>query len=480
MMKFLGTLAILIATLLSSGCSAIATCPPGYKLTAVICVPDNDAQLNRQKGSVQNNIKSPEQLKTEIALEEEQNNKRIAIHQQELKLLCGSNEEEFCVTKAENLLLSRSEDDIELSISILQLTCRSTNSKGCRLLGNIYNTDKYIKSDKSKALFSFKLGCDSQDAMSCERYLTSLDVKSIGVDKSKIFSYSNMGCNNGFPVSCFYLGYSYENGFGTHPDKKLALQFYEKACNLNQSNQKGELSGCVQTAQLYIDKSSKAFNPTKGIGLLEEACNLNSAESCVQLGAIYIDNIIIDQNPAKALFFAQKSCSMKNTHGCSIAKHIERSLENNRLRQSEIQRKRDDDTRRAQEDRERERCLSNGPVGVCFKWVDSPRINVCNNGDLGTIIDFVNAINPLEYSQCYVRDTNSIAVYATVRNNHPYTIKDLKISCQMSAESGTSLGGGSETFLKLFPPGKQVDVQFKIFRRNQVNTLSCKSTSWRQ
>ena len=448
------------------------SCPPGYEISGILCTP--------LVSNARSNPTDIESLNSNRIDDKDEKTSKITAKDRIIGF-CGTRTDDECLNYIPIAAKPNKDkfiEQIKLDIDfVLKEFCSKDNARACRMYA-MGQTD--LDRRPSAATFHLK-SCNLGNNFSCLDYVAlATDMDWINNEYSEISKIKLpvdfiITCDHLYRVDCSNLARAVNDGaLGITKDTVKAAQLYEISC------QKGELNSCIQLAQIYTNKSLKTFNPTKGIALLERACNLNSAESCAKLGAIYIDNVIIAQNSAKALSFAQKSCSMKNTHGCSIAKHIERSLEDNRLRQAELQRKRDEDIRRAQQDRERERCLSNGPVGVCFKWVDSPRINVCNNGDLGTIIDFVNAINPLEYSQCYVRDTNSIAVYATVRNNHPYTIKDLKISCQMSAESGTSLGGGSETFLKLFPPGKQVDVQFKIFRRNQVNTLSCKSTSWRQ
>ena len=447
------------------------SCPPGYEISGIICSPvvsNTRANPTSTASSNSNGVGEKADKKSDLNVEDR------------IKRFCGIKTVNECLDYIP-IAAAPSKDkfmeQIKLDIDhVLRGFCFKDNERACRMYAMV-QTDKDRR--PSAAHFHLK-SCNLGNNLSCLDYIALAHDMDWDNDESKGISKINLPpdfiitCDHLYGTDCSHLASAVNDGtFGITKDTVKAVQLYQISC------QKGELSSCIQLAQIYTDKSTKAFNPTKGISLLEKACNLNSAESCAKLGAIYTDNVIIAQNPAKALSFAQKSCSMKNTHGCSIAKHIERSLEDNRLRQAELQRKRDEDIRRAQQDRERERCLSNGPIGICFRWIDSPRVNICNTGGMGQIIELANTLNPLEFSQCFVRDSNAIAVVATVRNNHARTIKDLKIGCEMFAESGTSLGGGSETILKLFPPGKPIDVEFKIFRRNQVASLSCVARSWK-
>lgn len=449
------------------------SCPSGYEITGIICSPvvSHSRTNPTSTASLNSNDIGLKDKKSELSIKDR------------IKGFCGIKTDNECLDYIPTAAMRGNDkfmEQIKLDIEyVLREFCDSDNERACRMYA-MAQTDK----DRRPSAADFYLkSCTLGNNFSCLDYVALASDMDLASDGSKVISKINLPadfkitCDHLYSSHCAYLARAVNEGtFGIAKDTIKAVELYQISCR------KGESSACIQLAQLYIDKSSKAFNLTKGIELLEEACNnLNSAEACAELGALYIDNILIAQNDAKALSYAKKSCSMNNQHGCSIARHIERSLEETKLRQAEIQRKRDDDNRRAQEDRERERCLSNGPVGVCFKWVDSPRINLCDDGSIaGKIIEFSNIVNPSQYSQCFTRDTNSIAVYATIRNNLSHPIKDLNIGCKMSAESGTSLGGGNETFLKFFPPGKLIDVEFKIFRRNQVKSLECSARTWKK
>lgn len=70
---------------------------------------------------------------------------------------------------------------------------------------------------------------------------------------------------------------------------------------------------------------------------------------------------------------------------------------------------------------------------------------------------------------------NIMLIDITAENNNPYPVKDLTISCDMTAQSGTHVGSVEKKLLKKIEPGeKLVENHFNMgFINRQVEGASC-------
>lgn len=120
----------------------------------------------------------------------------------------------------------------------------------------------------------------------------------------------------------------------------------------------------------------------------------------------------------------------------------------------------------------RERCLSNGPIGICQSSKQSEMMYLCGTN---LITGLQNIANPY----CYVNDDTNIIAKMEVRNNTSQAIKDVSFVCEQIANSGTVLSKNTQTVYDRWNPGEIKLVTLKFFKQNQVNNLRCNPTNWK-
>ena len=138
--------------------------------------------------------------------------------------------------------------------------------------------------------------------------------------------------------SCAVLGTLYEEGGGGTVDKKLAYQYYKKACNagkkyackfiktLDYSGKieiyqnmcdKGNASMCTKLAMMYVRGEEVKFDYQKVFKLLKKACEMNDGLACAKLGFTYAQGTpYLKQDLSTAERYFKLSCDLKNDEGC--------------------------------------------------------------------------------------------------------------------------------------------------------------------
>ena len=108
---------------------------------------------------------------------------------------------------------------------------------------------------------------DDEDAAECE------DVKSCAA-----------GCEKGDGDDCFDTATMYYDGGddGADADPKKARTYFEKACNL------GETDGCVEAGLLY-EEAAAGIDFPKAVALYQKACFAGNATACADLGLMLHD-----------------------------------------------------------------------------------------------------------------------------------------------------------------------------------------------
>jgi TPR repeat protein len=128
--------------------------------------------------------------------------------------------------------------DIFEAISLYSDACQYGEASGCNNLGNMYENGSFgVSKDRVKAERFFIKGCELDDAESCNKlgYLYGKGIQQIKSEED--LKLSIRACdkyNNG--VSCYKLGELYysENKF-VDQDLQESIKFFEKACNMGQS-----------------------------------------------------------------------------------------------------------------------------------------------------------------------------------------------------------------------------------------------------
>ncbi len=121
--------------------------------------------------------------------------------------------------------------------------------------------------------------------------------------------------------ACTQLAFVHQNGrYDTPRDMAKALEFYEKACKLKDTD------GCIGAFEIHHQGllGSSAMDSSKGLPYLEKACELKSGRGCRRMGQLYdwggtnvaADKSKAEQYYAKAFKLLEKECDAKDGASC--------------------------------------------------------------------------------------------------------------------------------------------------------------------
>ncbi|MCG3024811.1 tetratricopeptide repeat protein [Helicobacter pylori] len=138
--------------------------------------------------------------------------------------------------------------------------------------------------------------------------LFDLGVKSIEakdyIQAKKCFE---KACDLKYGGGCYWLGAFHESGGGTvKKDLKKAIQYYVKACELN------EMFGCLSLV------SNSQINKQKLFQYLSKACELNSGNGCRFLGDFYENGKYVKKDLRKAAQYYSKACKLGVQEICEM------------------------------------------------------------------------------------------------------------------------------------------------------------------
>lgn len=133
-------------------------------------------------------------------------------------------------------------------------------------------------------------------------------------NKSKAIEFFKKACELNNTKSCTNLGIIYDNGKEIEKDKTKAVKFYKKACDLNGS------VACSNLGYMYDKGDGITKNDSFAIRLYQKACYLNDAQSCFNLGIMYQSGDIISKDSSKSLKLYKKACNLGHEKACSKLK----------------------------------------------------------------------------------------------------------------------------------------------------------------
>ncbi|SMM99363.1 TETRATRICOPEPTIDE REPEAT FAMILY PROTEIN [uncultured Candidatus Thioglobus sp.] len=129
----------------------------------------------------------------------------------------------------------------------LRQSCDLGNGSSCQHLGVVYKLKKdHLQASKfyKKAAKAHKTACYSGSVSGCMSLALIYEYGTGVKDKFKVIESYKKACELGDDRGCHVLGVMYERGKGTREDKKEAIKYYGKACNLKSQ------SGCKNYVRL--------------------------------------------------------------------------------------------------------------------------------------------------------------------------------------------------------------------------------------
>jgi TPR repeat protein len=140
-------------------------------------------------------------------------------------------------------------------------------------------------------------------------------------ESRKISSYQKE-CDDHIAQGCFFVGVAYFLGEGMPKDDIKALEFLEKAHDIEPKNP--TFLSTIGKMYYYDYKvSSVKENLDKAMDLFNRACRYGEFDSCNILGGIYeYGDGDININYEIATLYYQKSCDLKSLDGCDKLRNV--------------------------------------------------------------------------------------------------------------------------------------------------------------
>ncbi|MGN8527559.1 sel1 repeat family protein [Helicobacter pylori] len=187
-----------------------------------------------------------------------------------------------------------------------------SNPKELIFLGITIYTDK----DFTRAKEYFEKACGLHDADGCailrEAYSKVILKGSAreSIEKALEHTATAKACKSNDAKKCKDLAEFYFNA----NDLKNALEYYSKACELNN----GE--GCSKLGGDYFLGESVTQDLKKAFGYYSKACELNDAKGCYALAAFYNEGKGVAKDEKQTTENLKKSCELGLKEACDILK----------------------------------------------------------------------------------------------------------------------------------------------------------------
>ncbi|XP_043658396.1 cytochrome c oxidase assembly factor 7 homolog [Drosophila teissieri] len=206
-----------------------------------------------------------------------------------------------------------------------------------------------VKEYVDKLGVEYRFGCYSEKKPEACHLLGDY-LEGIKKDFEKASKVYKSTCDDyGYAKSCYKYGnYSFlgKGKSGSKGDPRVAYEYYEKGCNLNDSD------ACLHSGLLLVSRSMPKEidrNVPKGLEFLTKSCDMNNATACFYLSGMHIlgvqkkpeqsavpasagsgtssppagktqlkdSDYIVLKDMKKAFQFAHKACELRNMYACA-------------------------------------------------------------------------------------------------------------------------------------------------------------------
>ncbi|KAH8306814.1 hypothetical protein KR018_002802 [Drosophila ironensis] len=213
-----------------------------------------------------------------------------------------------------------------------------------------------VKEYVEKLGVEYRFGCYSEKKPEVCHLLGDY-LEGIKKDFEKASKVYKSTCDDyGYAKSCYKYGnYSFlgKGKSGSKGDPRVAFQYYEKGCALNDSD------ACLHSGLLLVSRSMPKEidrDVAKGLGFLNKSCDMNNATACFYLSGMHISGVqkkpeqlppaapaasaasdaeaapaapaskasvlkdsdyIVLKDMKKAFQFARKACELRNMYACA-------------------------------------------------------------------------------------------------------------------------------------------------------------------
>lgn len=111
-------------------------------------------------------------------------------------------------------------------------------------------------------------------------------------------------CLEGRFVSCFDIGWKYENVRDVIRDDARAVQFYNRACG------GGDMRACTNLGFMYEDGRGVTRDDARAVQLYNQGCNGGDMNGRNGLGIMFDRGEAVDQDHARAMELYRRACAL--------------------------------------------------------------------------------------------------------------------------------------------------------------------------
>jgi hypothetical protein len=157
------------------------------------------------------------------------------------------------------------------------------------LLGNIYQSGKFLPKNLAKACECYAKAAEQGNAMA-QHFLGQMSMTGGGVcqDKKKAFEWYAKAAENGISPAQYNLGVMFQNGIGIHQDDTLACEWYAKAA------EQGNAMAQYNLALMYMYGEEAIKDKKKAVDWCLKSAHQGNAMAQQFLGDIYCNGMGVD------------------------------------------------------------------------------------------------------------------------------------------------------------------------------------------
>lgn len=127
----------------------------------------------------------------------------------------------------------KAQELFDKAVPMLEKECKNNQASSCEILGGGYADVLFgLQQDFAKGKKFAEKACDLDKARCTGLAYIYNNDKGVAQDRSKAIALYEQSCEAGAEHACFSLGFDYENGKGVERDIHKAKEFYKKACDM--------------------------------------------------------------------------------------------------------------------------------------------------------------------------------------------------------------------------------------------------------
>jgi len=125
------------------------------------------------------------------------------------------------------------EENDEKALGFYLKACDKNYYEGCSKAAVLYEEGKNVKQNMKEALKLYSIACGAEDGFACHNVAVYYSKNDNEVLKKLALNFYDNACNYGYGKSCIYLGRLYRDSKTLTRDYKKAKEKFNLACDVN-------------------------------------------------------------------------------------------------------------------------------------------------------------------------------------------------------------------------------------------------------